>query len=166
MAEMSYVLKSYNQGMGRMNCTTNMILKQKNEPCMNNTGSSGAYRQYQNDMVNTATPQDLTLMLYNGLIRFLKLAYQGMEENNIEKANNNILRAQDIITEFMSTLDMQYDISHGLYALYDYMNGRLIDANVKKDKAIVEEITGYAEELRDTWAKAMKIAKQQAASAL
>jgi flagellar protein FliS len=124
------------------------------------------YQQYQQNTINTSTPQELTLMLYNGLVRFLKLAYQGIEENDIQKANNNLLRAQDIIVEFMCTLDMQYEISHGLMALYEYMNGRLIEANIKKDKSIVEEVLGFAEELRDTWAQAMKLAKQQATASL
>lgn len=129
---------------------------------VNNTlASNNAYKQYQQNAVNTASPQELTLMLYNGLIRFLKLANEGIDEANIEKANNYIIRSQDIIVEFMSTLDMQYEVSNGLFALYDYMNSRLIDANIKKDKAIVEEVIGFAEQLRETWAQAMKLAKQQ-----
>ncbi|HPD00946.1 MAG TPA: flagellar protein FliS, partial [Acetivibrio sp.] len=57
--------------------------------------------------------------------------------------------------------DMQYEISEELFSLYEYMNRRLLEANIKKDKQILEEVTGYAEELRDTWAQAMKLAKQQ-----
>lgn len=125
---------------------------------------NAAYQQYQNSMVNTASPQELTLMLYNGLIKFLNLSIQGVEEKFIEKANNNIIRAQDIITEFMSTLDMNYEVSKGLFALYDYMHRRLVEANLKKDKLIIEEVLGFAENLRDTWAQAMKLAKQQQAA--
>jgi len=120
------------------------------------------YQQYQQNSVNTATPQELTLMLYNGLVRFLKTAHQGIEEKNIEKANSNIIKAENIIIEFICTLDTQYEVSGGLLSIYEYMNRRLIEANIKKDKAIVEEVIGYAEELRDTWAQAMKLAKQQA----
>lgn len=120
---------------------------------------NNAYQKYQQNMVNTATPQELTLMLYNGLVKFLKLSAQAIDEKDIEKANNYIVRAQDIVTEFMCTLDMQYDISKPLMSLYDYMNRRLIEANFRKEKAIVEEILGFAEELRDTWAQAMKLAK-------
>lgn len=126
------------------------------QPKINNT----AHQQYQNNMVNTASPQELTMMLYNGLVKFLNFSIQGIEEKSIEKANNYILRSQDIIEEFNRTLDMDYEVSSGLSALYDYMNRRLIEANIKKDKAIVEEVRGYAEELRDTWAQAMKLAKQ------
>lgn len=121
------------------------------------------YKQYQQNVVNTSTPQELTLMLYNGLIKFLKLAAQSIEGNNTEKSNNNISRAQDILEEFMSTLNMDYDISNNLYSLYDFMYWRLVDANIKKDKTMVEDVIGFAEELRDTWAQAMKLAKGQQA---
>lgn len=129
----------------------------------NNTSANKntAYQQYQNNMVNTASPQELTLMLYNGLIKFLNIAIEGISETNIEKANNNIIKAENILVEFMSTLDMSYELSNGLMSLYDYMNNRLILANVSKDKAIIEEVRELAEQLRDTWAQAMKMAKQQ-----
>lgn len=121
--------------------------------------NNAAFQQYQNNMINTASPQELTLMLYNGLIKFLNFSIVGIEEKSIEKANNYILRSQDIIEEFMRTLDMNYEVSSGMFALYDYMNHRLIEANIKKDKAIVEEVRGFAENMRDTWAQAMKLAK-------
>ena len=119
------------------------------------------YQQYKQNVVNTSTPQELTLMLYNGLIKFLKLSVQSIEENNKEKTNNNIGRAQDILEEFMSTLDMNFDISNNLYSLYDFMYWHLVDANIKKDKSMVEEVIGFAEELRDTWTQAMRLAKGQ-----
>lgn len=122
---------------------------------------NNAYQQYQHNAIYTASPQELTLMLYNGLIKFINLSIQAVEEKSIEKANNNIIRAQDILVEFMSSLDMDYEVSKGLMSLYDYMYRRLIDANLYKDKAILEEVLGFAEELRDTWAQAMKLAKQQ-----
>ncbi|MGI6585236.1 MAG: flagellar export chaperone FliS [Lutisporaceae bacterium] len=133
------------------------------KPCADNSFRQygNPYQQYRQNAINTASPQELTLMLYNGLVRFLKLAYQGIEEKNVEKANNNIIKSQNILIEFMSTLDMQYEISEELFLLYEYMNRRLLEANFKKDLTIIEEVTGYAEELRDTWEKAVKLAKQQ-----
>jgi flagellar protein FliS len=146
------------------------IQQQHGESEVVNTAASqpvnknAAYQQYQSNVVNTASPQELTLMLYNGLIKFLNLSIQGIEERSIEKANHNILRCQDIIREFMSTLDRTYEVSEGMLLLYDYMNRRLIEANMKKDREIVAEVLGFTEELRDTWAQAMKLAKQQAAN--
>ena len=161
MTEMSQAIRSYQMGMGRICARPGNAISPK--PCADNSfrQNSNLYQQYKQNTVNTSTPQELTLMLYNGLVRFLKLACQGIEEADIEKANNNIIKSQNIILEFMSTLDMQYEISEELFSLYEYMNRRLLEANIKKDKQILEEVTGYAEELRDTWAQAMKLAKQQ-----
>ena len=161
MTEMSQAIRSYQMGMGRICARPRNAISPK--PCADNSfrQNSNLYQQYKQNTVNTSTPQELTLMLYNGLVRFLKLACQGIEEEDIEKANNNIIKSQNIIIEFMSTLDMQYEISEELFSLYEYMNRRLLEANIKKDKQILEEVTGYAEELRDTWAQAMKLAKQQ-----
>lgn len=166
MAEMNEAIRLYQQGMGRMSAKPSTVINQKHSIDESLKPRSNPYQQYQQNTVNTSTPQELTLMLYNGLVRFLKLAHQGIEEKNIEKANNNIIKSQNIITEFMSTLNMQYEISDGLYLLYDYMNRRLLEANIKKDKSIVEEVIANAEDLRETWAQAMKLAKQQTGATL
>ena len=117
------------------------------------------YQQYRKNVINTSTPQELTLMLYNGLIKHLKLAIQALEEKNAEGTNNNLVRSQAILEEFMGTLNMNYEVSNNLYALYDYMYWRIVDANIKKDKGMIEEVVGFAEDLRDTWNQAMKLAK-------
>lgn len=121
--------------------------------------TNSGFNQYKENSIKTSTPEELTLMLYNGLVKFLMQAQSAIEANNIEKSNNSILKAQAIIKEFQATLDMNYEVSEGLNSLYDYMYRRLIDANIKKDASIVVEILGYSKELRDTWAQAMKMAK-------
>lgn len=118
-----------------------------------------AYNQYKENSVYTASPEELTLMLYNGLIKFIMMAKTGITEKNIEKTHTSIIRAQDILTEFQNTLDMKYEVSNGLMQLYDYMKGRLINANIEKDISILDEVLQFAKELRDTWSQAMKIAK-------
>lgn len=123
--------------------------------------TGNAYNQYKENQVFTASKEELTLMLYNGLVKFIMQAQVALDDNNYEKSNNSILRAQDIITEFEATLDMNYNIAHDLMSMYDYMYRRLVEANIKKDKAILEEVLGFAKELRDTWAQAIKIARQQ-----
>lgn len=120
-----------------------------------------AYSQYAQNTVFTASPEELTFMLYNGLVKFIMQAQKAIEEKNIQKSHSSIIRAQDIITEFKITLNKKYDISKSLLMLYDYMNERLIEANAKKDAAILEEVLYFAKELRDTWASAMKIAKSK-----
>lgn len=122
---------------------------------------SKAYEQYRQNSVFTATPEELTFMLYNGVIRFILRAQAAINEKKLDVASNSIIRAQDIILELENTLDMKYSISRNLYLLYDYINRRLVDANVKKDSAILDEVLGLARDLRDTWAQAMKLAKKQ-----
>lgn len=118
-----------------------------------------AYSQYKENSIYTSSPEELTFALYNGLIRFIMQAQLAIDEKNVEKAGNSIIRAQDIIAYFRETLDMKYEVSAGLDAIYEYLYNRLITANIKKDKEILEEVLGFAKELRDTWAQAMKIAK-------
>ena len=120
-----------------------------------------AYNQYKENSVYTSSPEELTLMLYNGLVKFIMQANTAIDNKDIEKANKSIMRAQDIILYFQTTLNMKYDVSKGLGLIYDYMYRRLMEANIKKDKEILNEILGFAKELRDTWSQAMKLAKHQ-----
>jgi len=113
------------------------------------------YVKYQEQSILTASQGDLTLMLYNGCLKFLGRAEVAMHAKDIQGTNSALLRAQDIILELMVTLDMQYDISHSLMALYDYLRRRMIEANIRKDVGIVGECSGLVTELRDTWAEAV-----------
>lgn len=111
---------------------------------------------YKNQQIMTASPEDLTLMLYNGAIRFIVESIIALERGDNAKSHNSNLRAQDIVREFMATLDRQYEVSGNLFALYDYIEFRLIQANIKKDREQLLEAKGLLEELRDTWTEAIK----------
>jgi len=124
---------------------------------MNMTG----YNQYRENSVYTASPEELTLMLYNGLVKFIMKAQHAISKNDMENANESIIRAQEIVSELMSTLDMKYEVAASLELLYDYMIRRLIEANVKKSSEILDEVLEFAKDLRDTWEQAMRIAKKQ-----
>jgi flagellar protein FliS len=125
-----------------------------------NMVSNYTYSQYKENSVNTASPEELTLMLYNGLVKFIMMAIHEVEGKNIEKANVAITKAERIIVEFQATLDLKYEVSENLDLMYDYMYRRLTEANIQKDKEILEEVLEFSKDLRDTWAKAMKIARQ------
>jgi flagellar protein FliS len=116
---------------------------------------------YQTNSINTASPGELTLMLYNGAIKFIKQAKAAISEKNIGKAHENILRVQDILNELIVTLDRSYPISEQFYQMYDYMLRRMIDANVRKDISILEEVEDFFVQFRDTWKEAMVLAKNQ-----
>lgn len=128
---------------------------------MSSMAMNNPYQAYQNNAVTTASPAELTLMLYNGCLKFLKLAKKGIEEKNTEVKNTNLIKAQKIIQEFMVTLDMNVEMSNSLMTMYDYMHRRLIEANVKNDIAIVEEVEGYVVEFRDTWKQVIQVNRQQ-----
>ncbi len=117
---------------------------------------------YQTNSILTSKPEELTLMLYNGLVKFLIQAQKGIEEKNIQKSHDNLIKAQNIILEFKATLKPEFEISKSLSPLYDYMYRRLVEANLQKDGKMVSEILGYSTELRDAWAQAMKKNKEQA----
>ncbi|WP_338751544.1 flagellar export chaperone FliS [Bacillus sp. FJAT-52991] len=113
--------------------------------------TNNPYKQYENNSVNTASPGELTLMLYNGCLKFIRKAKEAIKEKNYEQKNVNIQKAQKIIRELMVTLNMDIDISKEMMTLYDYLNRRLIDANLKNDIEILNEVEGFVEEFRDTW---------------
>ncbi|ACV61582.1 flagellar protein FliS [Desulfofarcimen acetoxidans DSM 771] len=114
------------------------------------------YQQYQQNSITSAKPGQLTLMLYNGAIKFIKTAILGMEKKDIGTANGAVIRAQEIIRYLDHTLDPQYEISQNLSSLYDYIYRRLVEANINKNAAVLEEVVSMVEELRDTWMSVLK----------
>lgn len=123
-------------------------------------GKNG-YAAYANSRIATATPGDLTLMLYDGAIKFCNIAIMGLEENNLEKAHNNIVKVENILTEFQITLDRKYPVAEDFDAIYKYLKERLVEANIKKDKEILTEVLEHLRTLRDTWKEVMKKAAVQ-----
>jgi flagellar secretion chaperone FliS len=122
---------------------------------------NNAFNQYKQNSIYNASSEELTLMLYNGLVKFIMISQSAIIEKNMEKAHENIIRAQNIINEFQITLDKKFDIANNLAQLYDYMYRRLIEANLKKDNDILDEVLGFARELRDTWSQAVKLARRK-----
>lgn len=120
-------------------------------------------KQYQQTQVRTASPEKLLIMLYDGAIQFLNKAKVAIENKDIQESHNNIIGAQKIVAEFMNTLDMKNggEVAKNLYNLYEYMHFRLVQANMKKDIAIIEEVLGFLKDLKQTWEEAIKIAARE-----
>ena len=114
-----------------------------------------AAMQYQRNAIQTASPAKLTLMLYDGAIKFANMAIEAIDKGDIEKANNNIIKVQNIIVEFRSTLDMKYPVAKDFEVVYDYIYRRLVEANVKKDKAVLEDALHHIKTMRETWKEVM-----------
>lgn len=115
-----------------------------------------AYAQYKNSKILTASPAELTLLLYEGAIKFCNIAKDGIENNDIEKAHTNIVKAQKIIDYLRQTLDMKYPVAQDFENIYSYLAHRLIEANIHKDAEILEEILTHLRSVRDNWKEVMK----------
>ena len=115
------------------------------------------YAAYANNKITMASKGELTLMLYDGAIKFCNLAIAGVEEHDIMKAHNNIMKVEHIIQEFQATLDFSYPVAKDFNNVYEYLNQRLLQANIKKDKEILEEVLGHLRTMRDTWKEVMKL---------
>ncbi|MGG3956364.1 flagellar export chaperone FliS [Bhargavaea massiliensis] len=123
--------------------------------------TNNPYQSYQTNAVQTASPGELTLMLYNGCLKFIAQAKKAIEEKNIEARNTNLLKAQKIIQELMVTLNMEYEVAKSMMTMYDYIYRRLVEANIKSDISILEEVEGYVKEFRDTWKQVIQMNRQR-----
>jgi len=122
---------------------------------------SAAGNQYKQQSAMTASPGELTLMLYDGCVKNLKLNKMHIESGDYVAANVVSQKAQNILAELARSLDMRYDISNQLQPLYDFMLNELIASNLKKDVEKVEFVLEMVTELRDTWRQAVRINRQQ-----
>lgn len=122
-----------------------------------------AYAQYQNNRVMTASPAELTLMLYEGAIKFGNIAESALERKDIAKAHTNITKVEKIIDYLRQTLDMKYAVAQDFDNIYEYLSRRLVEANLKKDKAIMEEVNMHLRSVRDNWKEVMRINREKGA---
>ena len=116
-----------------------------------------AYQTYMRNKIMTASPGELTLMLYEGCIRFLNTAIKAIDEdNNLQNAHDNILKAEAVISELQSTLNFKYPVANDFNNIYVYVKQRMVEANMSKDTEILNEVAGHMRSLRDTWKEVMK----------
>lgn len=126
------------------------------------------YAAYKNSKILTASPAELTLMLYDGAIKFCNIAIVAIEKKDISEAHNNIMKVERIIQEFKATLDHKYPVAKDFENVYNYLLSRLKEANIKKDTEILEEVLKHLRTMRDTWKEVMRLntaaGKQEVAS--
>ena len=120
------------------------------------------YAAYANNKILTASPAELVLMLYEAAIKFTNIAISAVEiteehpSKDIEEAHENILKVERIIEELQLSLDKKYPVAQDFDNVYQYIQQRLIDANISKDKEVLEEILKHLRKMRDTWKEVMK----------
>lgn len=120
-----------------------------------------AYAQYNNSKVLTASPAELTLMLYEGAIKFCNIAEVAMEQKDVQKAHTNIVKVQRIIDYLRQTLDMKYPVAQDFERIYVYLSQRLVEANIKKDTEILKEVSMHLHSVRDNWKEVMRINREK-----
>lgn len=117
------------------------------------------YAQYTNNRIATASPGELTLMLYEGAIKFCNIGIIGIEEQNIQKAHDNIMKAEAIVRELRLTLNHKYPVAKDFENVYNYLIRRLHEANLRKDKEILEEVNKHLRSMRDTWKEVLRMCR-------
>ena len=130
------------------------------------TIAANPYAEYKKTQIETATPEQLILMLYDGAIKFLvqaKIKINNKDPKKIEECNNSLIRAQDIIYELIKSLDMERggDIAQNLFSLYEFMLHQLMQANMDKDPKPITVVLTMIKDLRDTWTEVMKLQQQE-----
>lgn len=118
-----------------------------------------AMNAYQKNAIMTASPAELTLMLYDGAIKFCNIALTAIEKNDVQRAHENIKKAEAIITELRASLDRKYPVWEDFERVYEYIYKNLVEANIRKDAGALEEALGRIREMRDTWKEVMRLNK-------
>ena len=126
--------------------------------------ANNPYNEYLRNKVMTATPGELTLMLYEGAVKFGNISIKAIEDGDMELAHANIVKVQNIIDEFRRTLDFKYPVAQDFENVYSYLSRRLIEANIHKDKEIMEEVVKHLRSMRDNWKEVMKKAAMEKAN--
>ena len=118
------------------------------------------YNAYKQNTVNTASKEQLLLMLVDGAVKYTKIARLSIEKRDIPRAHKDLVRVQDIFTELMVTLDRNGgQVYEDLFRVYEYIKTKLVEANMKKDVKVIDEVLPLIENVRDTWHEVSKKAK-------
>lgn len=118
------------------------------------------YAAYQKSRIETASPAELTLMLYDGAIKFCNMALMAMDEGNVEKRHINIVKTENILEEFLSTLNYKYEVAKDFERVYKYIYDLLTEANIKGEREYLEQALEHLRGMRETWKEVMRLARQ------
>ena len=121
---------------------------------------ANGYNAYKNNSINYASKEQLLLMLFDGAVKYAKIGRQAILDKDIKKKHENLVKTQDIFYELMISLDRSTNLQwiDGLSSVYEFINNRLMEANIKSDIKIMDEIIPLIEDIRSMWNDAYKIA--------
>ena len=123
--------------------------------------NNNAYNTYKNNSVNYASKDQLLLIILDGAVKFSKMGRQAILDKDIKGAHENIIKTQNIFYELMISLDLNNSGDWGLnvISIYKFIIDKLVQANIKKDINIMDEIIPLIEEIRDMWNEVYKAAR-------
>ncbi|MGL6108262.1 flagellar export chaperone FliS [Romboutsia sp.] len=121
--------------------------------------TANPYNTYKQNSVNTSSKEQLLLMLVDGAVKYTKIARLAIEKKDVQRAHQELVRVQDIFSELMVALDTNTGFANDLFNLYDFIKNKLVEANMKKDVNIIDEVLPLIEEVRDMWYEVSKKAK-------
>ena len=113
--------------------------------------SSRPQDAYRRQDIMTASAVDLIVMLYDALKKNLILGRRGIEKKDVQGAHKHLMKAQDIVTELVNSLDMNYEISEELLTMYEFIMRNLIEANITKDPEPLEPVIEMVDGIREAW---------------
>lgn len=128
---------------------------------LNTMPNANAYANYKQASVETASPERLLLMLFDGGIKFLNLGKIAVEQKDYSAAHNNLIKVQDILFELMASLDMEKggEMASNLYQLYDFYRNEVVKANISKEAEPLQPVLDFLRLYRDIWAEAARTAR-------
>lgn len=121
---------------------------------------NNAAKTYGTNRITTATPAELTLMLYDGAVKFCNIAVVSLEKRDYENTNINIQKSRNIIVELNTTLNHKYAVAEDFQRMYDYIYALLVEANMKKDMELLQRALDEIRGMRDVWKEVMAKAKE------
>ena len=137
------------------------VLSKEEVEALKTSSDGGVSSVYTRNQILTASPAELTMMLYNGAIKFCNLAKKNIEEKDLEGANTNIQKARKIIVEFRNNLDFNYEVAKDFDRVYEYIYRVLVEANVKKDPEMLDIALYHIKEMKDAWKQVMEANKKK-----
>ena len=120
-------------------------------------------KQYQKSSIETASREQILIMLYDGAIQFLNKAKIALQNKDFEASNSNLIGAQNIIQEFINSMNKEASpqLAENLISLYEYFLRRLVQANMKRQIEPIDEVLRYLKSLKATWEQAIIIYQKE-----
>ena len=129
-----------------------------------NMSNANPYQKYQEQSINTMTPVERIVLLFDKAVLNMTAAITYIENKDPCQAHNRIVKAEDIVLYLREILNMKYPISKILFDYYTYIHKQLVMANINKDKELLELIIGMMDEVKSAWSEVETLSRENSSS--